>query len=381
MQVASPRLEPRSATAAPRRRGEGRLRLAAGAAAALLLAGCFDEPVREELELAFDSRGAVEVRLTQRLSSYHLERGSPRLQRRLRQTQRTWVDGWDAWPLRFDRARPAEETFGWERSDGEVLTVERTARLTEPDALQRFFSDVLGAVYTFDGAGGGLAFYPASSVRATAAERQWVERALAEWCAAVARYLADTDRLYAYLEAHPGRADALFARLFADAVHESEPAVLGDDEEALVARVKAGMEAVTAVLAVPPDDAFTLDELARLVYDPFPARLRVTVPGSVGRVEGFVRDGDGGFVVPGIGLWDAYAALEGRWLSPDPALLWAELNRSQDGGRPPGAGDDDDEEEEGPRRLAPPPSEREVRRALEAGLRPAPVYSIAWSSR
>ncbi|HEX6203224.1 MAG TPA: hypothetical protein VF100_09495, partial [Thermoanaerobaculia bacterium] len=140
------------------------------------------------------------------------------------------------------------------------------------------------------------------------------------------------------------------------------------------------MEAVTAVLAVPKDDAFTLDELARLVYDPFPARLRVTVPGAVGRLEGFVRDGDGGFVVPGLGLWDAYAALEGRWLAPDPALLWAEISRSQDGGGPPGDGDAEDEEER-PRRLAPPPSELEVRRSIEAGLRPAPVYSIAWSSR
>jgi hypothetical protein len=215
-------------------------------------------------------------------------------------------------------------------------------------------------------------------VRATAADRQRVERALGEWSGAVARHLADTDRLYAHLEANPGRTEAVFARLFAEAVHESETAVLSEDEEALVARVKAGLEAVTAVLAVPPDDAFSLDELARLVYDPFPARLRVTVPGTVGRVEGFARDGDGGFVVPGLGLWDAYAALDDRWVSPDPARLWADLNRSENGRRPPGLGEEDDEEPR-PRRLAPPPDELEVRRALEAGLRPAPVYGIAWS--
>lgn len=58
--------------------------------------------------------------------------------------------------------------------------------------------------------------------------------------------------------------------------------------------------------------------------------------------------------------------------------MWGAFNRSEDDRWSSGLGEEDDEEAR-PRRLAPPPDELEVRRALEAGLRPAPVYTIAWS--
>ncbi len=349
-----------------RRRRRPRLLLAA---AALLAVSCFDPPVREELDLDFAADGSVAVSFRAEISAYHLEKGDAELQLRLRRTQEMLLNGWDAWPSRFDRAAPDEESFTWRKSDGELLAVERTARLTEPTALERFFSDVVTVVYTPGPERSELAFYPTSSARATAGERQLVARRLDSWSAAVARYLAATARLYGYLALHPERARPTLDEVFG-ASDDDLP--LLDREEPLVAALRDGVDAVTAVLEVAPHEATTLDELSQRVYDPFPARLRVTVPGRVLEAEGFRPTDEGGFEVGGRGLWAALESLQGRWVAPDPAAAWVAQNRS--GGHRVTV----DELLAGGLRAGPPPDADEVRQALEDALGPAPVVRLAW---
>jgi len=347
--------------------------LAALAAAALVATACFEDPVEEEIRLAFAADGGVEVTLTQRLSLLHLDSDNPRLAHRLRQERRRLAEGWDGWPLRFERARPSLDEVAFRRFGGQLVEVERDASLDDPGAVGRLFSDLMTAAYTFDpeSGAGELVFYPTTASRATGGERQRVERRLDDWSAAVADYVAAVDRLYRHLEANPERARPLFARLFAS--DEDDEAALGEREAELVGDAGAGIEAVAAVLLVPEDDAWTWNELARRVYDPFPARVVVRTPAAPRAAEGFVER-DGEWAVPALDLWGAFTALEGRWISPDPAATWVAAAR-----------DFEDVDLDAwlarPRRRGETPTPAEVRTAFEAALQPAGVYRLAWRAR
>jgi hypothetical protein len=78
--------------------------------------------------------------------------------------------------------------------------------------------------------------------------------------------------------------------------------------------------------------------------------------------------------VTGLGLWEALRSLEGRWLAPDPVLYYvATARQGKD------AKIDLDAFVQKPRRAAPRlPAAEEVKDALEAGLKPAPVYRVSW---
>jgi hypothetical protein len=164
--------------------------------------------------------------------------------------------------------------------------------------------------------------------------------------------------------------------LLADLLSESERATLGEleaEEQELVERLEETMEGVFAVLLVAPGDAESLDELSHLVYDPFPARLTVRLPAPAAEVEGFVPAGDGALTVPGLGLWPALAALEGRWLTPDPLLLYVALR-----GKGDEAALDLDALLARERRAGPAPDAGEVQSAIEEGLLPASLYRAVW---
>lgn len=353
-----------------------RLRLSCAVLLAVFLAGCFEDPVEETVRLEMGPRGTVEVIAVTRLSALHLDADHPRLERRLRQTERMLEEGWDDWPRRFDAARPAEETVTFRRQEGRLLEVERRAVLTDPAAVNRFFGDRLTAVYAPapDGRGGEIAFYPASGTAATGGERQHVERALEAFSGDVAAYLAALAVLHAWLDEHPDQARAAFGFLFRDFLSSEEAdaaeAALSGTARERVQRVDDAMQAIVAIFQVPPEDAFTLNELARKVYDPFPGRLVVEVPDEVLEVEGFVER-EGAWVVPGLDLWGAFAALADRWIAPDPLVAYVET------GRDLGALDLDAWLAR-ERRTGTPPDSVAVRRTLDHALSPAPVYRLAW---
>jgi hypothetical protein len=344
--------------------------------AALLLAACFEDPVEETLRLDLAPHGVVEATAVVRIPAHHLNSGNPHLEHRLRRQQQAMAQGWDAWPARFAAAEPWDEAITFRRQQGELLEVERSALLGAPDAVERFFADRMTATYAWDeeAGRGELVLYPTTGGPATGAERQQVERALGGWSGAVASYLAAAGALYRHLDEAPGQARPVFQVLFADLLPSEEAAaaeaLLSADESRLVSKVDDAMAAVLDVRLVPEHDAFTLNELSRRVHDPFPGRLTVAVEGEVTAVEGFAASG-GEWTVPGLDLWGAFTALEGRWLAPDPATAYLETSLATsrfelDAGLAR------------ERRTADAPDAAEVRDALEAGLRPAPVYRLAW---
>ena len=114
------------------------------------------------------------------------------------------------------------------------------------------------------------------------------------------------------------------------------------------------------------DRAESFAEAADLIFNPFPARMVVRVPGDVVSVEGFEKSKDA-FVIEPIDLFKAIAGLEGRWITPDPlaALLKDESPAPEQMALVP-------------RKAETPKSASEVASALRAQLARPRNYVVRW---
>jgi hypothetical protein len=348
-------------------------------AAGLLLASCFEQPVQEDLTLRFLQNGAVIVTSTVVVSDSKGE-SNPALEKRLAETRQALLEGWDPWGPRFAAVDAAAERFSWEKRLGALAQASRSAVVVEPHEFERFFGDTSLAVsydvFEEDGLA-ELTISPGPSSRATRKQRKEMERTLGEWTGRVAEYLDAGADLYGYLDDRPERARDCFGVLFHELLGEGDRNALGalsPEEKRLVDRLSETMEQVWDVLLVPKGAAHSPDEVSHLVYDPFPARLKLTLPGAPLDLEGFEVDKEGGLTVLNPSLWEALRALQGRWLAPDPVILYVSRG-GQEGEEPL----DLDEFLELPRRAATPaPNAVEVRRAIEERLKPAPFYKVSW---
>ena len=155
---------------------------------------------------------------------------------------------------------------------------------------------------------------------------------------------------------------------------KTEGETLTDEESALVESVNDAISALGNVLAPAPGEPYTLDEIARFVYDPFPAPIRVVVSGEIVEREGFAGPPGSVLQIPMFSIWSAFERLEGRWFSPDPALaLW------RDDAAKTGNPFDLDAFLAIPRRAGVAPTTGEVRGAIENQLKPRPVYRVRWT--
>jgi hypothetical protein len=345
----------------------------------LPLASCFEPPVREALLLRFLPNGAVVATSTVEISA-DSESKNPALARRLAETRREILDGSDVWGARFAAAHPAAERFGWEKRLGDLNAATRSAVLVEPEGLAAVFGDTsIAATYRIDAEHGTaeLALVPGPSTRASRGQREEMKRTLETWSEAIAEYLEAAGGLYAHLERQPERARPCFGKLFADVMDEKvlesldEPT---DEETVLLDRLNEAMRQVTDVLLVPERAEYSPDEVSHLVYDPFPARLTVKLPGPALEAEGFQARPGGALEVTGLGLWEALRSLEGRWLAPDPVLFYVVAARQGKDAKI-----DLDSFARKTRQAAPRlPSAEEVREALQERLKPSPVYRVSW---
>ena len=137
-----------------------------------------------------------------------------------------------------------------------------------------------------------------------------------QWSAWLAEYLGAVTELYDHLDHNPDRAVPCFANVLDRHEGLAETGPLSPIEEELVERVKESMEWVAAALLVTDDEAFSLNELSRFVYDPFPTRLTIAVEAEVVDAAGF-NDRGSFFERPAVDVWNALRSLEGRWISPD----------------------------------------------------------------
>jgi hypothetical protein len=102
--------------------------------------------------------------------------------------------------------------------------------------------------------------------------------------------------------------------------------------------------------------------------------MRVTVSGEIVEREGFPGELGPVLKIPIFSIWSAFERLEGRWFSPDPALvMWREDIAKT--GKP----FDLDAFLAIPRRAGVAPTASEVRGAIENQLRPEPVYRVRWT--
>jgi hypothetical protein len=350
-------------------------RAALAAALGLAVAGCFEEPVTEELELRFPDAATVEVGAKVTLTVPQGDTGAEALTARLDALERDLLAGASPWAHRFVALEPRREGQGWQREGGRLQWFRQWAS-ADPARLADFFADTpVHVAYSRRDGTSELAFFPGAGTRATAAEARRMEAALGPWMDAVTEYLDAGSQLWGHLDRHPRRRRGCLAHLFEVEKEEGHRLALTPAEERLLERVSDSMGAVAQALQVPAGEAETFEELGRRVYDPYPAAVRVVVAGRVLAVEGLRKGTDGGWEVPGRSPWNAVSGLAGRWFSPDPLLAQVEHVRR-----------DADKRFDLDAFLAQPfttaeapPSAPDVRRAILAALAPPPASRIEWT--
>jgi hypothetical protein len=337
------------------------------------LAGCFEEPVEERVHLCFQADGSLVVTAATRVNEVPGSGDNAALLRRLNEVRQTLERGDDDWRRRFGLIDPLAERVVLDRVGGALTELRRSAAGVDAEGLRALFADAGVAALLQIGEGRAeLAISAGPSRRATREQRQAVGAALERWCELLARYTGDADALFRYLGERPERARACLSVLFS-ALTRSAGEELEEREAALVGAVDGDVSEAVRVFDLAEGEAYTVNELSHLVFDPFPGRVIVHTASAPEEVEGFARLPDGSLEIPGLGLWEAFAALAGRWLEPDPLLTIVEHQR--DRSRP----FDLDAFISLPRRSAPPADGAAVRTALARLLAPAPVYRAVWA--
>ena len=339
----------------------------------LPLAACFEEPVREHVHLTIRNDDPVIVTVVQEVASSDVAQGNLKLAYRLEESRETIEQGLDPWNRRFVLLAPLAERSSIERLEGELRRSTHSAVLPSfEEAVRLLEADGLTGSLAHAGGSSEVQLFPTGGSRATYLQRQDAERKIATWSEVLAVYFEAVAGLYEHLDERPDRAIPCFAHIFDK--HEGIGATgpLEEFEEDLLGRAKTAMEDVALALLVPDNDAFSLNELTRLVYDPFPARLTLAVDGQVLVARGWIEK-DGFFERPAVDAWNALRSLEGRWISPDlvtavaapvsedqqpdpDVLLFASL----------------------PRRFSNPPTAGEVEAAIQTALVPEDEFVLRW---
>jgi hypothetical protein len=258
-------------------------------------------------------------------------------------------------------------------SEGEVRRSIHSAVFESFDeAAQLVEADGLTGNVVDSGRSLELSLFPTGGSRATYFQRQQTDRRLHQWSTDLANYFDAVVDLYTHLDRQPGRAVPCLAHVFD--VHEGlgETGPLTSIEEELVTRAREAMERVADALLVPDDEAFSLNEISRLVYDPFPARLTIAVDADVLDSSGFIA-GAGFYERPAVHVWNALRSLEGRWIAPD--LVTAAAAPVPDDQQP-----DPDVLflSSLPRRYSSSPTSGEVESAILAELVPEEMLQLRW---
>ena len=386
-----------------------------------------------------DADGYVRLEAKVSIRRHQIPEGNALIERRLNDRTEALMNGYDVWHLRFDRLyEPLADGAEWERAGRELTSYRRWALVGDPDAeLQEFFANTpirpslavwdnerrepddrrpppqtVSLELVFDG-----------GTQATSGETGTVERGLRGFAVDAARYHRRVAELWRYMDENPGRRfeclRGLFGAARGDELQESgliaparelvpsavlpaspdppsgpsEPSaastdsptaqpVLRDLELELIERLLEAGEPLLEIFEVPDDDAFTLQELSRRVFDPFPGVITAVPDGPVVEAVGFAEAGDG-WTIPSLDLWRAFRTLDGRFVSPDPLLFLLDTD-----GDDFGCDEQDDACKDRERVFAflergafdaRPGSSIAIRRALETELQPLDVYRLTWT--
>ena len=284
------------------------------AAVLLLFAACAKPPVRDELTLAFEKNDTVVVTAE---TTFDLNPQTEAAIERVESARASALSATDPWAVRFGRLTPEHERLTYEKERGALERVTRSIRVRTTD-LQQVFSDADVTVNLVHGEGWDeLHLYPRSSMRATREQRREFDQTLDSWSRDIARYHAVLGTFYTYLNLVPHRAQLLFAEVLGEGQEPLMP--LSEDEQPLVDALRQAMDDIAARMDAEEEGAVTFAEQADLIYNPFPARISIDVPGEVVFHEGFTKE----LVIEPVDPLTSILKLEGRWITPDPlaALL------------------------------------------------------------
>jgi hypothetical protein len=362
-----------SPIAPQRARVPPRLALRGAAAAALLAAGCWDDPVKETLTVDLRERDQVTLTVVVELDTFtDYPRGSAG-RRTLEETAADLLAGRQLWNDRFARLRCDSDGTAWERSGDQLRRYELHARCANPASLAELLADLnVGVELRWEGEEGELRLSPGATGAASRDERRRLERELDGWSADVASYLKAALVVARRAAAEPARASKIWT---AALDQEEEPMkALTETERAEVERLGETMEKVYAGFERAEGASESLDARARRAFDPLPDRVEIVAPGTPLEVTGFVGGGDGRWVAPPTGLLAALKGLEGRWLEPDPLWTILESLRSETNVPvaigPFVAGSIIRSEEL--------PDDLDLRREVESLLSPPPELALVW---
>lgn len=280
----------------------------------LLFAACAKPPVRDELTLAFEKNDTVVVTAE---TTFDLKPRTEAAIERVESARASALSATDPWAVRFGRLTPEHERLTYEKERGALERVTRSIRIRTTD-LQQVFSDADVTVNLVHGEGWDeLHLYPRSSMRATREQRREFDQTLDSWSRDIARYHAVLGTFYTYLKLVPHRAQLLFAEVLGEGQEPLMP--LSEDEQPLVDALRQAMDDIAARMDAEEEGAVTFAEQADLIYNPFPARISIDVPGEVVFHEGFTKE----LVIEPVDPLTSILKLEGRWITPDPlaALL------------------------------------------------------------
>lgn len=342
------------------------MRKVLAAAVAVLLLAC-EPAVRRVVVLTFnDAADLVTVSATTTLGK--AKPGTPEA-RQIDEEREALLAGHDEWSVRFANADPESDRVVLQRMHGQLQALEHSAAIA-PENLQKFFFDTHLTVTFARGEGWAeLTIYPGSSERANRQQREHVERMLALYSERAARYFQAIRALYAYLDEKPQRASDMFTAIFRE--ENDSPTRISDKEESFVDGVR---KTIVGLMANEEETA-TLDRDFDAVFNPFPAELKVIVPGEVLAVEGFSKLADRSFVVKMPQALEAVAMLEGRWITPDPlAAAFAAPDNKK-------ASEIAATISDAPRHAEPVVSASDVAGALMEKMRPAPRYRLRWITK
>jgi hypothetical protein len=329
-----------------------------------LLVSC--EPVVHHiLTLTFDD-SAQHVTISAATKVNDAKPGTPEFAEAEEQRQALLL-GRDEWSVRFASAQPDAERVVFDRNAGQLRAVEHSATIPVEN-LQKFFFDTPISITVTRGDGWAeLAIYAGTSTRATRQQRERVEKTLTVYSERAARYFASIRSMYEYLDEKPQRATVMFTALFWDEKDKTTPPEISDRERSLVDNVRQSIDALMQSSAGGADDR-EFD----LVFNPFPADVRVNVPTEPLAIEGFIRLKGGPLVVKTVSAVEAVSMLEGRWITPDPLAVTFKT-------------DDKATVAEVattiallPRHAEPVVSPTEIAQAMIEKMRPAPRYRVRW---
>ena len=307
------------------------IRIGVAALATTLLAGCWEEPVRETLTVDLRQPRRVGLSVVIELESARELQEEPAARRAVEQAAADLFEGRHAWNERFSLLDCELETGGWAKQIRELRRYELAAECSDPGSLGTLLGDrQLVTHLSFEAGGGELRLVPTGGGPATRGDRVRLERELDGFTRAFSAYLSEARDFARRAERVPDRAallwDAVLVQNDPDAVPE-----LTSAEKERATRLLDAIGSVLEAFHTGGRQAESLDALARRVFDPLPMEVEVVPPSQATlEVHGLVAAEGGKLALAPRGIEGALAAFEGRWLSPDPAMTLLRVLRSGD---------------------------------------------------